>query len=238
MEILNSIWIVALRSVIAVIVLFIISRLTGPRQISQLTFYDYIVGISIGSIAAMAVEKSISIIDMAVSMIVFGGFAIAFAYSTSKSMFLRKAFSGKPSIMIYNGKIIESALKKNNFDINDLVLNCRNKGYFNLDEIAFAILESNGQLSIMPKSQNAPLTPKDMAIPTEQSALEYNLIIDGVILEKNLKSYGKDEQWINAQLKSQGVKSARQVLLATGDSNNNLRIYLKSEVLPHDHFFM
>lgn len=238
MEILNSIWIVALRSVIAVIVLFIISRLTGPRQISQLTFYDYIVGISIGSIAAMAVEKSISIIDMAVSMIVFGGFAIAFAYSTSKSMFLRKAFSGKPSIMIYNGKIIESALKKNNFDINDLVLNCRNKGYFNLEEIAFAILESNGQLSIMPKSQNAPLTPKDMAIPTEQSALEYNLIIDGVILEKNLKSYGKDEQWINAQLKSQGVKSARQVLLATGDNNNNLRIYLKSEVLPHDHFFM
>ena len=238
MEILNSIWIVALRSVIAVIVLFIISRLTGPRQISQLTFYDYIVGISIGSIAAMAVEKSISIIDMAVSMIVFGGFAIAFAYSTSKSMFLRKAFSGKPSIMIYNGKIIESALKKNNFDINDLVLNCRNKGYFNLEEIAFAILESNGQLSIMPKSQNAPLTPKDMAIPTEQSALEYNLIIDGVILEKNLKSYGKDEQWINSQLKSQGVKSARQVLLATGDSNNNLRIYLKSEVLPHDHFFM
>lgn len=238
MEILNSIWIVALRSVIAVIVLFIISRLTGPRQISQLTFYDYIVGISIGSIAAMAVEKSISIIDMAVSMIVFGGFAIAFAYSTSKSMFLRKAFSGKPSIMIYNGKIIESALKKNNFDINDLVLNCRNKGYFNFEEIAFAILESNGQLSIMPKSQNAPLTPKDMAIPTEQSALEYNLIIDGVILEKNLKSYGKDEQWINAQLKSQGVKSARQVLLATGDNNNNLRIYLKSEVLPHDHFFM
>lgn len=238
MEILNSILIVALRSVIAVIVLFIISRLTGPRQISQLTFYDYIVGISIGSIAAMAVEKSISIIDMAVSMIVFGGFAIAFAYSTSKSMFLRKAFSGKPSIMIYNGKIIESALKKNNFDINDLVLNCRNKGYFNLEEIAFAILESNGQLSIMPKSQNAPLTPKDMAIPTEQSALEYNLIIDGVILEKNLKSYGKDEQWINAQLKSQGVKSARQVLLATGDNNNNLRIYLKSEVLPHDHFFM
>lgn len=238
MEILNSIWIVVLRSVIAVIVLFIISRLTGPRQISQLTFYDYIVGISIGSIAAMAVEKSISIIDMAVSMIVFGGFAIAFAYSTSKSMFLRKAFSGKPSIMIYNGKIIESALKKNNFDINDLVLNCRNKGYFNLEEIAFAILESNGQLSIMPKSQNAPLTPKDMAIPTEQSALEYNLIIDGVILEKNLKSYGKDEQWINAQLKSQGVKSARQVLLATGDNNNNLRIYLKSEVLPHDHFFM
>lgn len=238
MEILNSIWLVALRSVIAVIVLFVISRLTGPRQISQLTFYDYIVGISIGSIAAMAVEKSISIIDMAVSMIVFGAFAIGFAYSTSKSMLLRKAFSGKPSIMIYNGKIIESSLKKNNYDINDLVLNCRNKGYFNIDEIAFAILESNGQISIMPKSQNAPITPKDMAIPTEQSALEYFLIIDGEILEANLKSYGKDKQWLNSSLKMQGVKSEKQVLLATGNNNNNLKIYLKSEELPHDNFFM
>lgn len=238
MEILNSIWLVALRSVIAVIVLFVISRLTGPRQISQLTFYDYIVGISIGSIAAMAVEKSISIIDMAVSMIVFGAFAIGFAYSTSKSMLLRKAFSGKPSIMIYNGKIIESSLKKNNYDINDLVLNCRNKGYFNIDEIAFAILESNGQISIMPKSQNAPITPKDMAIPTEQSALEYFLIIDGEILEANLNSYGKDKQWLNSSLKMQGVKSEKQVLLATGDNNNNLKIYLKSEELPHDNFFM
>lgn len=238
MEILDSIWLVALRSLIAVIVLFVISRLTGPRQISQLTFYDYIVGISIGSIAAMAVEKSISIIDMAVSMIIFGAFAFCIAYSTSKSMILRKAFSGKPSIMIYNGKIIESALKKNNYDINDLILNCRNKGYFKLEEIAFAILESNGQLSIMPKSQNAPLTPKDMAIPTEQSTLEYNLIIDGEILKENLKSYGKDEQWLKSSLKMQGVTSEKQVLLVTGDNNNNLKIYLKSEELPHDNFFM
>lgn len=235
---LTDIWVITYRSLIAVLVLFIISRLTGPRQISELTFYDYIVGISIGSIAAMAVERNINMVDMAVSMVVFGGFAVLFAFLTTKSMTLRKLFSGKPSIMIYNGKIIEKALKKNNYDINDLLLNCRLQGYFKYEDIAFAVLETNGQLSIMPKADKAPLTPYDMALKPEKSALEYNLIIDGNIMSDNLKSYGKDEQWLKTQLKEQNVKNVGEVLLGVGDGNDNLTVFLKSEVLPHNHFFM
>lgn len=235
---LTDIWVITYRSLIAVLVLFIISRLTGPRQISELTFYDYIVGISIGSIAAMAVERNINMVDMAVSMVVFGGFAVLFAFLTTKSMTLRKMFSGKPSIMIYNGKIIEKALKKNNYDINDLLLNCRLQGYFKYEDIAFAVLETNGQLSIMPKADKAPLTPYDMALKPEKSALEYNLIIDGNIMSDNLKSYGKDEQWLKTQLKEQNVKNVGEVLLGVGDSNDKLTVFLKSEVLPHNHFFM
>lgn len=235
---LTDIWVITYRSLIAVLVLFIISRLTGPRQISELTFYDYIVGISIGSIAAMAVERDINMVDMAVSMVVFGGFAVLFAFLTTKSMTLRKMFSGKPSIMIYNGKIIEKALKKNNYDINDLLLNCRLQGYFKYEDIAFAVLETNGQLSIMPKADKAPLTPYDMALKPEKSALEYNLIIDGNIMSDNLKSYGKDEQWLKTQLKEQNVKNVGEVLLGVGDGNDKLTVFLKSEVLPHNHFFM
>lgn len=235
---LTDIWVITYRSLIAVLVLFIISRLTGPRQISELTFYDYIVGISIGSIAAMAVERNINMVDMAVSMVVFGGFAVLFAFLTTKSMTLRKLFSGKPSIMIYNGKIIEKALKKNNYDINDLLLNCRLQGYFKYEDIAFAVLETNGQLSIMPKADKAPLTPYDMALKPEKSALEYNLIIDGNIMSDNLKSYGKDEQWLKTQLKEQNVKNVGEVLLGVGDGNDNLTVFLKSEVLPHNNFFM
>ncbi len=235
---LTDIWVITYRSLIAVLVLFIISRLTGPRQISELTFYDYIVGISIGSIAAMAVERNINMVDMAVSMVVFGGFAVLFAFLTTKSMTLRKMFSGKPSIMIYNGKIIEKALKKNNYDINDLLLNCRLQGYFKYEDIAFAVLETNGQLSIMPKADKAPLTPYDMALKPEKSALEYNLIIDGNIMSDNLKSYGKDEQWLKTQLKEQNVKNVGEVLLGVGDGNDKLTVFLKSEVLPHNHFFM
>lgn len=235
---LTDIWVITYRSLIAVLVLFIISRLTGPRQISELTFYDYIVGISIGSIAAMAVERNINMVDMAVSMVVFGGFAVLFAFLTTKSMTLRKLFSGKPSIMIYNGKIIEKALKKNNYDINDLLLNCRLQGYFKYEDIAFAVLETNGQLSIMPKADKAPLTPYDMALKPEKSALEYNLIIDGNIMSDNLKSYGKDEQWLKTQLKEQNVKNVGEVLLGVGDGNDKLTVFLKSEVLPHNHFFM
>lgn len=235
---LTDIWVIAYRSLIAVLVLFVISRLTGARQISELTFYDYIVGISIGSIAAMAVERDINMVDMAVSMVVFGGFAVLFAFLTTKSMTLRKLFSGTPSIMIYNGKIIEKALKKNNYDINDLLLNCRLQGYFKTEDIAFAILETNGQLSVMPKADKAPLTPYDMAMKPESAALEYNLIIDGNIMNDNLKSYGKDEQWLKTQLKEQNVKNVGEVLLGVGDSNDKLTVFLKSEVLPHNHFFM
>lgn len=238
MDLLNDILVMILRSVIAVIVLFIISRISGPRQISQLTFYDYIVGISIGSIAATAVEREISLWDMVISMIIFGGFAFLFSLSTSKSIVLRRVFSGKPSILIYNGKIIEQSLKKNHYDINDLMLNCRLQGYFNLEDIAFAILETNGELSVMPKADKAPLTPYDMAMKPEKEALEYNLIIDGSVLSENLKYYGKDEQWLKQKLQEQKIKSESEVLLATGDKNNNLKVYLKNEVLPHNHFYM
>ena len=238
MDFLIDLWSFALRSVLAVLALFVISRIEGPRQISQLTFYDYIVGISIGSIAATAVEREISLWDMVVSMIIFGGFAFLISFSTSKSMVLRRLFSGKPSILVYNGKIIESQMKKNHYDVNDLMLNCRAKGYFKFEDIAFAILESNGELSIMPKADKAPLTPYDMSVKPQKEELEYNLIIDGTILFENLKYYGKDEQWLKTKLVEQKVKNESEVLLAIGDSNNNLTVYLKSEVLPHNHFFM
>ena len=142
-----------------------------------------------------------------------------------------------------NWNVIERALntklvKKNKYDINDLLLNCREKGYFKTEEIAFAILESNGQISIMPKGENAPATLKDLNVPAEQSALEYNLIIDGKVLKKNLKCYGKDEQWLKKELKAQNVNKEEEVLLATGDDNDNLKVYLKGETLPHNDFFI
>lgn len=235
---LNDILVIIYRSVVSLLVLFIISRVAGPRQISQLTFYDYIVGISIGSIAAMAVERDIEMLDMVISMSAFGGFTLLLAFLTSKSIKLRRLFSGTPSIMIYNGKIIESALKKNNYDINDLLLNCRLQGYFNYEDIAFAVLETNGQLSIMPKAEKAPLTPCDMSLSPSNASLEYNLIIDGNIMRKNLKAYGKDEQWLKAQLKHQNVKNIKSVLLGVGDKNDNLTVFLKEQKPPHNHFFI
>ena len=90
----------------------------------------------------------------------------------------------------------------------------------------------------MPKADKAPLTPYDMSEKPQKEELEYNLIIDGTILFENLKYYGKDEQWLKTKLVEQKVKNESEVLLAIGDSNNNLTVYLKSEVLPHNHFFM
>lgn len=238
MELINDIISVAIRSVIAVIVLFVISRVTGERQISQLTFYDYTVGITIGSIAAMAVETDISVWLIIISMAFFGGFTILLAFLTSKSIVLRRIFTGKPSVMIYNGKIIKKSLNKHHYDVNDLLLECRLKGYFDISQVQCAVMETNGQMSILPKAEYHPVTPSDLKQPVQAEYLLYNLIIDGSILRRNLKAYGKDEKWLKDQLKAQGIGSISEVLLCVGDDQDTITAFRQNESLPHDDFFM
>ena len=238
LQILYEILMVLLRSAVAVVVLFIISRITGERQISQLTFYDYIVGITIGSIAAMAVETDISIWLIIASMIIFGGFTILLALLTNKSIVLRRWLTGKPTVMIYNGKIIKKSLKKHHYDINDLLLECRLKGYFDISQIQCAVMETNGEMSVLPKAEYHPLTPSDVKQPVKAEYLLYNLIIDGKIMTRNLKAYGKDEKWLKSMLKKQNVGKVSDVLLCVGDNSDNISVFKEEEKLPHDNFFM
>lgn len=238
MEILHEILMVLLRSVIAVIALFIISRVTGERQISQLTFYDYIVGITIGSIAAMAVETDIELWLILLAMLIFGGFTILLALLTNKSMVLRRMLTGKPLVMIYNGKIIKKSLKKHHYDINDLLLECRLKGYFDISQIQCAVMETNGEMSVLPKAEYHPLTPSDVKQPVKAESLLYNLIIDGKVMTRNLKAYGKDEKWLKNMLKKQNVNKFSDVLLCVGDNSDNISVFREEEKLPHDDFFM
>lgn len=238
MEIFREILMVLLRSVISVIALFIISRITGERQISQLTFYDYIVGITIGSIAAMAVETDIELWLILLAMLIFGGFTILLAVLTNKSIVCRRLLTGKPTVMIYNGKIIKKSLNKHHYDINDLLLECRLKGYFDISQIQCAVMETNGQMSVLPKAEYHPLTPNDMKQPVQAEDLLYNLIIDGKVMTRNLKAYGKDEKWLKNMLKKKNIKSTGEVLLCVGDNQNNISVFKEEENLPHDDFFM
>lgn len=238
MEILTEVLSVSLRTVISIAVLYVISLIMGERQISQLTYYDYIVGISIGSIAAMSVETSISLWLIIASMVIFGGFALLISFITSKSIVLRRILTGKPVVMIYNGEIIKSGLKKHNYDINDLLLECRIKGYFDISQIQCAIMETNGEISILPKAPYHPLTASDLKLDLKEEYLQYNLIIDGKLLIKNLKAYGKDEKWIKKKLKEQGINKISDVLLCVGDDSGSISAFLQNEQLPHNDFFM
>lgn len=221
---------VTIRALVSIITLFFLAKLIGPRQIAQLTFYDYAIGISVGSIAAaIAIDQELSLWLGLWAMAVYIGVSYIMALSGNKSIKARRFFSGTPKILLYQGKIIEENLKGQNMDLNDFLSACRTQGYFNISDLEYAIMENNGGISFLPKSPKAPLTPENMSIFTEPSQLMANVIIDGNVMEHHLRSIGKNQEWLNAQLLSQGGYEIKNVLLAVANEEGEFHCYLKNQ---------
>lgn len=231
----KDIYITALKSFVSVIILFILTRFMGKKQLSQLTLFDYVVGISIGSIAAdFAVESNISYVQGITGLIIYALFPIILSLISLKNYKARKLLDGTPTILIYNGKIIEKNLKKTKLTVNDLLEECRLKKVFNLTDIEFAILETSGKVSVELKSSNQPLTPKDMNIPTAYKGLCLNVIIDGEVIDDHLQLIGKDRNWLKEVLEKQNILDFKEVLLGYIDSNNQLIVQKKNEIIPYN----
>lgn len=157
---------IALRSVLSIIVLFLITRFMGKKQISQLTFFDYTIGISIGSIAAeMAATDTEPYLHTLLAMIIYGLLAILISVITNKSIKARRFFTGRAFLLIQNGKILERNLSKAKLDVNDLLAAARIEGYFDLSDIAYGVLETNGRMSFLPVASKTPVTAGDIGIP-------------------------------------------------------------------------
>ena len=217
---------VLLRGFLSLVVLFLVTKLLGKKQVSQLSLFDYVIGISIGNFAAeITTNVEVQILNGIFAVVLFGLVAYIVSVLTMKSIELRRFFIGTPTIIIQNGKIIESNLKKVKFDINDLLEQCRNKDYFNLEEIEYAVLEVNGELSILPKGEYKPVTIKDMNLKAQKQSLCANVIIDGNVMKNNLKSMKKDEKWLEKELKIRGYIDKNNILLATLDNNEKLVVY-------------
>ena len=137
----------------------------------------------------------------------------------------------KPTVLINQGKIIYNNLKHLNMDINDMLEQVRSAGYFDLYEVESAVMEANGNLSILPKSDYKPVTLKDMNIKKDNSGLCANIIIDGKILKQNLKNMNKDEKWLEQILKEKGYNDLSKILLVTLDKNDTIHIYEKYKKL-------
>lgn len=224
-----------LKSIGAIIILFILTKLLGKKQIGQMNLFDYVIGISIGNVVAeMSINKEVIFIDGVVTMVVYTLIALLISYLTTKSMTLRKLIGGTPVVIIENGKIIEDGLTKVKFDINDLLEEARINGYFELSEIEYAIMEANGRVSFLPKTKYKPLTPYDIKIKSKYKGLSANVIIDGVIMEKNLKYVKKDKKWLKKRLENQGYSDIERLLLVICNTNEELTIYEKNvkESLP------
>ena len=219
---------IILRSLVAMIVLFLLAKIIGPRQIAQLTFYDYVVGISIGSIAgAIAADPELSLWGGLIAMAIFTLLSIAMSYAGMKSLPARRFFSGTPHLLVCRGRIIEEAMKKQKFDVNDLLAACRAAGYFDIADLEYVIMEINGALSFLPKSEKAPLTPADMNLSPAPAAVRANVIIDGCVMEHHLRSVGLDRAWLEQRLNAENISDLKEVLLAVADEQGGFKLYRK-----------
>lgn len=217
---------IALRSLLSLTVLFFITRLMGKKQISQLTFFDYVIGISIGSLAAeMAATDEVPYQHGLTAIVVYGLIAWLISIITNKSIKARRFFTGHTFLLIDKGKILEENLSTVKYDVNDLLSEARNAGYFNIADIEYALLETNGKISFLPKADKQPPTLGDMGIQKQQDGLCANVIIDGVIMKENLHSVGLDEAWLRNEMERQNAGKVQDIILATVDNQNALSVY-------------
>lgn len=217
---------IVLRSVSSLFALFFLTKMLGKKQVSQLSAFDYVIGISMGSIAAeMTINTEVPFFDGLIAMTSYSSVAFIISVLTLKSITLRRFFTGTPIILIQDGKIIRKNLKKSLVDINDLLQECRSSGYFNIDDIAYAVMEACGKLSFLPKSENRNVQLRDLKLKDDVAGLHANLIIDGKIMENNLKMINKTKNWLFKEIKKQGYEDPASIFLATADVNYKVTIY-------------
>ncbi len=228
MKIFSEIGCTILTTLLSLCTLFLLAKLIGNRQMSQLSLFDYINGITIGSIAAELATDLENWYKTLVALIIYGIVTFLIALLTDKSVTLRRFIEGHSYILYESGTLYEKNLTKCHMDIDEFLTLCRCQGYFDLQEIQSAIIEPNGQISILPKAKHRPTKPDDFGMNPTQDFPLANVIVDGTILYRNLKTTGKDEKWLLKQLPSKGVKDISEVMLATCSIDGQLEVYVKS----------
>jgi len=199
----------------------------GKKQLSQLTLFDYVIGITIGSIAAsMSVDANVQISNGIISLIIWGLFSIILGFIGMKSRSFLHLTDGKPTVLIKNGKIIDKSLKQNQLAIDELMMLLREKGTFKLEEVETAILETNGELSIMKKTQYDYVTPDMLGLKVKNEKAPILLVVDKHILTRNLQASGYSVDWLNQELKKKKINSIEDVFIAQVDSDGELFVDL------------
>ena len=216
---------VILTSILSALALFIIAKLFGHKQMAQLDFFDYITGITIGSIAAELATELEEPWKPLIAMIVYGGITLALALITNKIPKLRKYINGTPTIFMDNGKLYRKNMKKAKIDLSEFMVMCRQEGYFNLNDIQTAVFEYNGRLTILPKATKRPVNPLDINLVPSPEKINTEVIMDGKVLTENLKRMGLNFEWLEKELKIQGFKNAKEIFLGICDENKTLTLF-------------
>ena len=214
-------------SIGSITILFILTKIMGQREMSQLSVFDYFITITIGSIAAeMSTSLENNFIQPVVAMIVYALVTFAVSILNIRFVKLRPFLSGKTLVLYDNGTLFKENFRKAKIDLNEFLVQCRTSGFFNLSDIKTALLEENGKISFLPRSDRRPANPNDFNIKPQEDNILTNLILDGKIMYNNLKELGFDTLWLNEMLQKQGIIKIDNIYLATYDGNGNLSVYL------------
>lgn len=222
--------VVIIRSVISFFALLVLVRLIGKQQVSQLTFFDYVVGITIGSIAStLSVQVNENTTATLAGMGVWAVLAILLAYLGVHNVWVRKVVEGEATVVIENGKILEENLRKIRIPLDELISELRTQGIFKISDVEFALFEPGGKISVQKKSQKQPVTSEDMKLTTKYDGLPTNLIMDGILLTDSLRSLKLSKAWLEHQLGKQKIKDISDISLAQLDTMGNLYVDLKGD---------
>lgn len=214
-----------IRTILAFLILIAVERLLGRRAISQMTFFDFALTITFGSVTAnIGLDKNhtfTSGITMLLTLGILGGLT---GLMQLRSMRFKKFMSSEPVIVINNGEIVKKNMKKTRLTVSKLMSLLREKNCFNISDINFAIFENDGKLSVLPKAAKKPLTPSDMQMKPPEKGLTKDIIIDGKVLYENLRYTNVTETWLMSELKSRGINNAKEVFYAAIETNGALYV--------------
>ena len=216
---------ILLSSLVSYLALFICAKLVGRKQISQLNCLDYIAGITIGSIAA---ELATDLENMWKPLVALAVYALLTWGMSLMGMHFgrsRKFLDGTPTLIMENGRLLRNNMKKAKLDLSEFMVLCREQGYFNLADIHTAVFEYNGKLTILPVSQKRPATPEDLKLLPVQETMLAEIIMDGRVMDENLRRMGVDAAWLERKLRAQGVLAPGEVFLGLCDTQKNLTLY-------------
>ncbi|MCI9121935.1 MAG: DUF421 domain-containing protein [Oscillibacter sp.] len=225
MEILQDMGGTVLTTLLSIAALFLLTKLMGAKQVSQMTMFDYVTGITIGSAAAELATELENPHKPLTALVVYALAAVAISLLTSKSLKARAALTGKPLVLLENGVIYRENLKKAKLDLNEFLTYCRAGGWFDLNQLQAAVFEHNGTVSFLPRETERPATPADLHQNPKQSQVQTPFIMDGQLLRGNLRQAGKEEAWVQRELLRQGYRDQGEVFLALWDGRETLTVF-------------
>ena len=228
MSVLWDIGRTALFSLTSIVTLFFLTKMIGNRQVSQLSLFDYINGITIGSIAAeLATSLETDVAKPLTAMVIYALATFAVSIFSSKSLRFRRFAMGRPLVLMEDGRIYARSLARARVDLSEMQMQLRGMGYFNMDDVQTVVMEPNGRMSVLARSARRPVCPEDLGLRLPEEKPVTNVILDGAVLKDNLRRTGNNEKWLENRLKELGLADPARVFLATCDGSNVLSVYLR-----------